>query len=272
MKLSRTREIAKKLLPNSVFESLQSLRYAGKKIPDYEIYRSYLQNKKGIEIGGPSTLFKTMLPIYQVVESLDGVNFADNTLWEGSIQKGRTFNYIKDKTGFQFVSDATNLDQINSLTYDFLLSSNCLEHIANPLKAIEEWSRVLKNGGIMLLVLPKKESNFDHNRPVTTFEHLLDDYDNDITEHDLTHLDEILALHDLSMDPPAGNIEQFRLRSLDNFNNRTLHHHVFDISLMTKILEYFGFEIIKTGTSQTDHRALGLKKYLPKTKGSTVAQ
>jgi len=260
MRLSIIREFVKRILPNSIFESLQSLRYAGKKIPDHEFYNSLLKNKNGIEIGGPSTLFKTMLPIYQVVASLDGVNFADTTLWEGSIEKGRTFNYFKDRCGSQFISDATNLDQINSSTYDFLLSSNCLEHIANPLRAIEEWSRVLKNDGIMLLVLPRKESNFDHNRSVTTFEHLLDDYDNNVTEHDLTHLDEILALHDLSMDSPAGNIEQFRLRSLDNFNNRTLHHHVFDIPLMTSILENFGFEIIKTGTSQTDYFTLGTKK------------
>jgi len=260
MKLSKIKQTIKNNLPKSLFESLQSLKYAGKKIPDYEIYRSFLKNRRGLEIGGPSTLFKTMLPIYQVIESLDGVNFADSTVWEGSIQTGRTFNYIKDKKGFQFISDATNLDQIKSSTYDFLLSSNCLEHIANALKAIEEWKRVIKDNGFILLVLPNKESNFDHNRPVTTFEHLLDDYNSEITEHDLTHLDEILALHDLSMDPPAGNLEEFRLRSLNNFNNRTLHHHVFDIPLMTKMLEYSEFEIIKTGITETDFLALGLKR------------
>ena len=260
MKSSKVKQTIKNYLPKFLFESLQWLKYVGKKIPDYEIYQSFLKNSKGIEIGGPSTLFKTMLPIYQVIESLDGVNFAVNTMWEGPIQTGRTFNYIKGKKGFQFISDATNLDQIESSTYDFLLSSNCLEHIANPLKAIDEWKRVIKDDGFILLVLPNKESNFDHNRPVTIFEHLLDDYNNEITEHDLTHLDEILALHDLSMDPPAGNLEEFRLRSLNNFNNRTLHHHVFDIPLMIKILENSEFEIIKTGITKTDFLALGLKR------------
>lgn len=260
MKLSAVKKTIKNNLPNSLFESLQSLKYLGKKIPDYAIYQSFMKNRRGIEIGGPSTLFKTMLPIYQVVESLDGVNFADNTLWEGSVQMGRTFNYIRNKEGFQFICEATDLDEIKPSTYDFLLSSNCLEHIANPLKAIEEWKRVVKDDGLMLLVLPNKESNFDHNRPVTTFEHLLDDYRNEITEHDLTHLDEILALHDLSMDPPAGNLEILKLRSLNNFDNRTLHHHVFDIPLMIKMLEYFEFEIIKSDITRTDFLALALKR------------
>jgi SAM-dependent methyltransferase len=259
MNLSIVKQAIKNNLPNRLIESIQYLKYVGKEIPDYDIYQSFLKNRKGIEIGGPSTLFKTMLPIYQVIESLDAVNFADNTVWEGSIPTGRTFNYIKDKKGFQFISEATNLDQINSSTYDFLLSSNCLEHIANPLEAIKEWKRIIKDGGFILLVLPNKENNFDHNRPVTTFEHLLDDYKNKITEHDLTHLDEILALHDLSMDPPAGNLEEFRLRSLDNFNNRTLHHHVFDIPLMTKILEYYELEVVKTSITKEDFIALGRK-------------
>lgn len=261
MKLQKVKQIIKNNLPESLFELLQSLKYAGKKIPDHEIYQSLLKNKKGIEIGGPSALFKMMLPIYQVIESLDGVNFADNTIWEGSIQTGKTFNYIKDKKGFQFISCATNLDQIKSKIYDFLLSSNCLEHIANPLKAIEEWKRVIKYDGFILLVLPNKESNFDHNRQVTTFEHLLDDYKNKITEHDLTHLDEILTLHDLSMDPPAGTLEEFKLRSINNFKNRTLHHHIFDIQLIKKILEYSEFEVINTCITKTDIFALGIKKH-----------
>lgn len=259
MELSAVKKTIKNNLPNSLFELLQSLKYVGKKIPDYEIYQSFIRNRKGIEIGGPSTLFKTMLPIYQVVESLDGVNYANNTLWEGSLRVGRTFNYVRNKKGIQFICDATDLDQIKSSTYDFLLSSNCLEHVANPLKAIEEWKRVVKDDGLVLLVLPNKYSNFDHNRPVTTFEHLLDDCRNEVTEHDLTHLDEILALHDLSMDPPAGNLEEFRLRSLNNFENRALHHHVFDIPLMTEMLEHFGFEIIKSDTTETDYFALGRK-------------
>ena len=38
---------------------------------------------------------------------------------------------------------------------------------------------------------------------------MLDDFSHDTQEDDLTHLPEILQLHDLSMDPPAGMRNNF---------------------------------------------------------------
>jgi len=99
-------------------------------------------------------------------------------------------------------------------------------------------------GGVILIIAPRKQSNFDHNRQITKFEHILDDYNKNIDETDLTHLDEILKLHDLEMDPPAGNYEQFKQRSLDNYKNRCLHHHVFDLEVMEKMLYYFNLKVI----------------------------
>jgi len=54
------------------------------------------------------------------------------------------------------------------------------------------------------------------------------DYANNVGEDDLTHLPEILALHDLSRDEAAGTPEQFHQRCLDNISKRAIHHHVFD--------------------------------------------
>lgn len=254
------RQKIKKKLPQPIKSLLLSIKYRGMKLPEYKIYQSYLKDKRGLEVGGPSTIFETILPIYQVVESLDGVNFASNTVWEGAISAGGVYSYYGRKNGTQYVADATNLSGIKSREYDFILSSNCLEHVANPLKAVKEWKRVLRPGGMFVLILPKKESNFDHKRPITKFEHLLDDYNRNRAEDDLTHLEEILALHDLSRDPPAGDFETFKKRSLDNFNNRTLHHHVFDGDLMRKVFEHCGFEVINTGTTKTDFFGLALNR------------
>jgi SAM-dependent methyltransferase len=135
-----------------------------------------------------------------------------------------------------------------------------LEHVANPLRALGEWKRAIRPGGALILVLPDKASNFDHNRPYTSLEHILDDFRNETTEHDLTHLQEILDLHDLSMDPPAGNPEAFRKRSLDNFKNRTLHHHVFNIDVMKQMLTHIGFDIEETSESHGSLFALAIKK------------
>lgn len=252
--------MARGLLPRTIHDAL--IEYRLSRLPiisDYETYASYVNAKNGIEIGGPSVLFKTTLPIYQIINSLDGVNFSNSTVWEGNIKAGLNFNFFDRKSGSQFISDGTDLSQIPNNNYEFLLSSNCLEHIANPIKALLEWKRILKEDGALLLILPNKESNFDHKRSITTFEHLLSDFNNNTYEYDLTHLDEILELHDLSMDPPAGSFDEFKKRSLDNFNNRTLHHHVFDINLMRNMFDFLGMKVVQENTTDKDLLMLAVK-------------
>ncbi|MCV7351958.1 methyltransferase domain-containing protein [Mycobacterium parmense] len=249
----------KEFAPKSAVDLFYILKYARWRLPVRQKYQSVVENKHGIEIGGPSALFKTVLPLYQFVGELDGVNFGTDTIWEGRIEAGRNFNYDGNRVGRQFISEATDLSQIADEQYDFLLSSNCLEHVANPLKALAEWKRVIKPGGGFILVLPRKESNFDHRRPITRFDHLLDDFNRGMGEDDLTHLDEILSLHDLKMDPPAGDLEHFRQRSLKNFENRTLHHHVFDAPLIEQVLGHLGFDIVDLTTTKSDYFALATK-------------
>ena len=241
-------------------ELLYFVRYRKQRFSSAYIYQNLLKNLQGIEIGGPSVAFRVILPIYPVIASLDGVNFSNTTMWEGSIDEGNTFRCFRNKTGRQFIQEASDLKDIKSNTYDFLISSNCLEHVANPLKALDEWVRVIKPKGYLLLVLPKKESNFDHKRFITLFEHMLDDYKNNITEHDLTHLDEILELHDLSKDAAAGSLEQFKARSMNNFSNRGLHHHVFDMPLIKEIYKYYEIDLIQSDETSNDYFALGRLK------------
>jgi SAM-dependent methyltransferase len=204
-------------------------------------------------------LFRTVLPLYHRVRGLDGVNFSADTIWEGRIDAGAGYHYHRNNRGRQFIADATDLPGLATARYDFLLSSNCLEHTANPLKALVEWKRVVKVGGALVLVVPNKEHNFDHRRPITKFEHLVDDFIADVGEDDLTHLDEILALHDLRRDWPARGRQRFRARSLRNFHNRTLHHHVFDAALVEEMLERVGFGILDVTTTRTDLFALAMK-------------
>ena len=235
------------------------MKHARWRLPLRRRYQSVVEGNYGVEIGGPSLLFRTVLPLYHRVRGLDGVNFSTDTIWEGRIEAGAAYHYLRNKRGHQFIADATDLPELATARYDFLLSSNCLEHTANPLKALMEWKRVIKVGGALVLVVPNKENNFDHRRPVTKFEHLVDDFTRDVGENDLTHLDEILALHDLRRDWPAGGRQQFRKRSLKNFQNRTLHHHVFDVGLIEEMLEWVGFGIADVTTTRTDFFALAVK-------------
>jgi len=113
------------------------------------------------------------------------------------------------------------------------------------LKAIKEWVRVLKPGGFILLVLPDKRFTFDRKRPDTTFSHILSDFESKIGEDDLTHLSEILQLHDLKMDPGAGrDFEVFKKRCENNFVVRGLHQHVFSFDLLEESATYFKLSTI----------------------------
>jgi predicted SAM-dependent methyltransferase len=217
-----------------------------KKAICFNTCKELLSNKIGLEIGGPSSIFKKsgVLPIYSIAKRLDNCNFAGVTTWEGSISSGQNFYFDKNSLpGYQYLAEATNLHEIDSGTYDFILSSHMLEHTANPLKALLEWTRVLKEGGFLVIIVPHKDTTFDHNRSVTTLGHIVEDFENGIKEDDLTHLPEILEFHDLSKDIEAGTFELFKERSEKNFDNRCLHQHVFDTSLAVQILHHQHLQI-----------------------------
>ena len=198
-------------------------------------------------------------PIYPKIKKLDGVNFSNSTIWEGSIVEGPHYKY-SNKIGFQFIAEGVKLDKINDDSYDFVLSCNNLEHMANPIQAIFEWKRILRKGGLLLLVLPNKRANFDHYRLDTKFEHLLADFENNTEEKDTTHLKEILALHDLKRDPQAGTRMRFETRCINNLKNRCIHHHVFSPELLKEMVEFCSLTVLVQHTSYTDHFVIASKR------------
>ena len=119
-----------------------------------------------------------------------------------------------------------------------------IEHIANPLLALSEWVRVLMENGILLLIFPHKDGTFDHKRQVTSLSHLIKDCEQKTNEDDLTHLPEILERHDFKKDPGIESAEAFKKRSEHNYENRCLHHHVFDTSLVIEIVHHLDLQII----------------------------
>jgi predicted SAM-dependent methyltransferase len=216
-----------------------------------ERYTEVCRECTGLEIGGPSKIFGDhgLLPLYKIAGKLDACNFSDTTIWEGKISSGYTYRYHKSRPcGFQYIADATDLSVIPSGKYDFLLASHVLEHIANPLKGFGEWIRVTKIGGRLIVIIPHKQGTFDRNRPVTKFEHLVEDFTRGVGEDDLAHLDEILAMHDFAMDPDVEGYEAFKQRALNNIQNRCLHQHVFDTSLVLQMLNYLGLQILAVDT------------------------
>lgn len=250
---------AKRLVINTPFEPVarkihDAVREFFSKAKCYPLVRARLTGKSGVEIGGPSQVFDSNLPIYRHIQSLDNCVFAEVTHWEGSRASGATFHFDQGKRiGNNFITEGVTLEGIGDAKYDFVLSSHNLEHIANPLKALQNWKRVLKPHGFLLVSLPDKHRTFDYLRPVTTLDHLLDDYARDTGEQDMTHVEELVTLWDYEKFPIANSIAEHRERYRDNYRQRLVHHHVFDLQSAVRLIDFAGFKVLSKERCLPNH-------------------
>ena len=232
------------------------LRLRPPRIRGFRLYRPLFLNASGLEIGGPSLIFsrRGLVPIYPLVAHLDGCNFNAQTMWEGKIQEGQTYAYApRKKKGRQFILEATDLAAIASGIYDFVAASHILEHTANPLKALREWLRVLKDEGVLLLVIPHRDGAFDHRRQLTSFAHLLEDFANDTREDDMTHAEEFMERIDLAGTAYGEDRAGFVERTQRNLEFRGMHHHVFDTALVLRLFDYFNLRILAVDVERPFH-------------------
>lgn len=199
-----------------------------------------LSGAVAIEPGGPSALFGKLglVPVYSRLAALDTLDFNENTIWSGASKLPA--NHRRTVIG-----EARHMTGVDDNSYDALLASHVIEHTADPIGALREWQRVVRPEGHILLIVPHRDGTFDHRRPITTVEHMLSDEERQTGEDDLTHLDEILELHDLGRDPGAGSCENFERRSRANAKMRALHHHVFDTRSVVAMCEAAGLEVLR---------------------------
>jgi SAM-dependent methyltransferase len=198
-----------------------------------------LDGDVALELGGPSALFEQrgQMPVYGRLAALDMLDYSEHTLWSDD---GRSGPRVRRR----MIGEARRLQGMRDGEYDALLASHVLEHVADPLGALGEWQRVVRPWGHILLVIPHYEGTFDHRRPVTTLEHLREDATRETGEDDMTHLPEILALHDLERDPGAGSRAAFEARCRDNEASRGMHHHVFDSRAVVDLCRTAGLSVL----------------------------
>lgn len=76
------------------------------------------------------------------------------------VLKSSTFHKITAVTGYDSVlgsGDAQYLSEVADGTYDFVVSAHCLEHMHNPAESLENWLRVVKPGGFLIVTVPEYE-------------------------------------------------------------------------------------------------------------------
>jgi SAM-dependent methyltransferase len=93
--------------------------------------------------------------------------------------------YWNSSVKIDYVCDAGSIP-VGDCAFDYLLSSHCLEHVPDTLRTLEEWCRVLKPGGNLVLVLPHGERTFDCGRPFSNLAHHLKDYEQKVDIYDFT--------------------------------------------------------------------------------------
>jgi SAM-dependent methyltransferase len=212
-----------------------------------ERFTEPLRDGRALEVGGPSALFRTggLLPVYPLLTSVDGLQAQEaHALWHGQLSEGVYETGEPGTEGRLWLGEGGDLGFLESDSYDAVLSSHVLEHLANPIGALEEWLRVLRPDGHVLIVLPHKEGCADHRRVTTSLEHMVRDAEAGTSEDDMTHADEVIELHDLTRDPAAGGREALRERVRANPANRAMHHHCFTTPSALRLLDHVGLELL----------------------------
>ncbi|MCG8510016.1 MAG: class I SAM-dependent methyltransferase [Rhodospirillales bacterium] len=218
--------------------------------------RAALANQYGLEIEGPTALFSQggVLPIYVSIARMDNCNFSNSTIWEGQVADRAPFTFDPEKpAGTQFIREATDLSDLDREEYDFVASSHTLEHVADPIEALQRWRGITRPQGHLLLVLPYYATMFDRRRKPTTLEHLIEDHEREVDEGDTTHIEEVLQLHDPLLDPGWGSQEAFEERCRQNVSLRSIHHHVFDPALTATLVAHCGYSVLSVELARPFH-------------------
>lgn len=133
-----------------------------------------------------------------------------------------------------------------SASIDIIVSAHCLEHMANPIKAINEWCRVVGSKGLIWFILPHGSRTFDRLRPLTSTDHIFDDFNQRVSEDDQTHWTEFRDLTILSGQKlPSEYIDKANNNDFEYFNSKFLiHHHVWTLSSFIELILRLNLEII----------------------------
>lgn len=159
------------------------------------------------------------------------------------------------------ILNALRLESIKEESLDFIIANHLLEHLSNPLSAIEIWHKKLKRGGMLYIALPKCNMTFDKYRQITSLDHLLWDYTNDPSvekeKMDIIHIADMLSsmkkdgiLEKKILDEDIHNEAKILYES----NDHGVHYHTWNsqssLSFFQKVSDIFRYKIIKIADNE----------------------
>jgi SAM-dependent methyltransferase len=139
---------------------------------------------EGIEIGALSSPFPVKAGV--VVRNVDRMDV-------DSLRKQYPELADKDLAKVDIVDDGETLGLVGNESQQFVVASHFVEHAKNPIGFYLACSRVLRKGGVLLLVVPDKRHTFDVDRPLTSIEHVIGDHTLGHEAQKRTHCEEIVC-------------------------------------------------------------------------------
>jgi len=180
----------------------------------------------GIELGPGHNPFPVDIPGI-TVRYVDRWEPEDNT---------RLFPELGEGTVFPQPDIIANLDSdrlqaLDNDSEDFVIASHVLEHLANPIAMIAEVYRVLRPGGVLLILLPDRHVTFDRFREPTALDHLIAEFEDDVREVDDSHIVEFIratAPRDAPLSEFLSDDPEERRRQIRVHRDRSIHAHCWD--------------------------------------------
>jgi SAM-dependent methyltransferase len=80
------------------------------------------------------------------------IGCGDDSIGNGSFKSQMQCECFDIKDG-----DAQEIHLIKNEKYDFVYSSNCLEHLKNPILAFENWLKIVKVNGFLVVSVPDED-------------------------------------------------------------------------------------------------------------------
>lgn len=141
------------------------------------------------------------------------------------------------------IDDGEELGEVDDDSQDFVIANHFIEHCQNPLLALKNMLRVLREDGILYLAIPDKRYTFDIDRDVTSFEHVESDYLGNAEISRKTHFEEWARFVNKTEGEDEIRNEACRLMKIDY----SIHFHVWTqadmLSLILGARKYFPIEI-----------------------------
>lgn len=189
---------------------------------------------EGIEIGA---LHRPCSVPHLNVKYVDRISRADALLQYPELQG---LNLVEP----DILDDAEKLSTISANSLDFVISNHVIEHMRDPIGSLLQWCRVLKPQGKLFLAIPNKNTTFDKEREITSYEHLISDYKQVNKEEDFQHFKDFalyVSCRTFNV-KPESEAEAFAHELWEK--NYSIHYHVWDYtafcSFIDKVQKDFG--------------------------------